>query len=369
VKQLVWLFSLIALFSVAFAPVAVRAFDVPGMGDGDSGSSKKKKKKKDDSNSDNSNTDSNSSSNNSKSDTSKSDSTAAKAGGAADGDAQTRQANCEAMIEKALLAYNSDDAGTMSPDFSGGMDKDAYKNIYAPYTQKFGKYVGGSKKYVKMASNFVGNAGKLGFNGEFEKHKKACIDCTMALKDGKWRIVGLDFGDDAYPEEGGNAGNGVVMKGNMTEIKVPKSLWDKTDYYKNIKVGDFLEYETPEMPGMKSRMEVTEIGDHTLTMLTKQTIPGVGVQEAKSKQIFSEPDPETKDVKDDGEKVTTKTFDDKIKIGSKGEFAATRTECYQGNKLLSKTWTCKDVPLGGMVKGEGPDGKAYTQLVDFGRGK
>ena len=66
---------------------------------------------------------------------------------------------------------------------------------------------------------------------------------------------------------------------------------------------------------------------------------------------------------------STVRADDKVKIGDKGEFAATRTESYEDGKLIAKTWTCKDVPLGGLVRGEGPDGKAYQQLVNFGRGK
>jgi hypothetical protein len=151
-------------------------------------------------------------------------------------------------------------------------------------------------------------------------------------------------------------------------MKVPKSLWDNA-YIKDMKVGDFLEYEVPLAPGMRMRSEVLEIGDHTLTMLSRTNFNGE-VTEGKSKQIYSEPDPETKPVKEENnKKFVTKTFDDKIKIGDKGEFAAVRTESYEDDKLVSKMWSCKDVPLGGMVRVEGADGKAMQQLVNFGRGK
>jgi hypothetical protein len=377
VNRLVWLIALLVLLSVGFAPVTVRAFDIPGTGDD---SSKKKKKKKDDKKDDTKKDDSSSNNSDSNSNTAKAETktdsnaeTASADGGAADGD--NKLANIEAMVESCLLAYNTDDFKTMSPHFSSAIDKNSYKSLFGPSKDQFGKYVQGSKKYVKMASNFKGVAGKVGFNGEFERIKKACIDCTVALQGGKWKIVSLSFGENAYAfgeDAGTGADNnsGVVVKGNTTEIKVPKSLWEPTVKTVDVKVGDFIEYEMPAAPGMKTRMEVLELGDHTMTMLSRQNIPGMGVQESKMKQIFSEPDPESKgQVEQIKKKIETKTFDDKVKIGDKGEFAATRTESYEDGKLIAKTWTCKDVPLGGLVRGEGPDGKAYQQLVNFGRGK
>ena len=65
------------------------------------------------------------------------------------------------------------------------------------------------------------------------------------------------------------------------------------------------------------------------------------------------------DVKESADKVTTK----------KGDIAATRYETYDKGVLLSKAWISKDVPMGGMIKAEGPDGKVSMMLTDYGRGK
>jgi hypothetical protein len=194
-------------------------------------------------------------------------------------------------------------------------------------------------------------------------------DANMAKDDSK---------SDSAAASKDNSGGGKTNADNnpppmpparTTEVKVPKSLWDAA-YMKEIKVGDFLEYEMPAAPGMRTHMEVVEYGDHTMTQLSRTIMNGKPINEGKSKMIYSEPDPETgKVTEEQKKKYETKTFDDKVKIGDKGEYAATRTETYEDGKLVAKMWTCKDVPLGGLVKSEGPDGKSYQVLVNFGRGK
>jgi hypothetical protein len=372
-NRFLWV-AAIALSIVGFAPASARAFDIPGMGDSDKDKEKKKKKKKDDAKKDDSGGDSTAKAD---SKTSKDDSnsttadTAKPAGGAADGD--NKQANIEAMIETCLAAYNADDVKTMAPNFANAMN--SYGDRYTKYKEKYGSYTVASKKGVKVMTRFNSDNenATLGFNGEFAKVKKVGIYCDVRKKDGKWMIINLDF-VDAYnvPEDASASNDGKLIQGGTQELKMPRSAWDAAGtYFKDMKVGDFIEMGRPETPGMKDRTEVVEVGDHTVTTLSRIVIPGQPTHESKTKQIFSEPDPEVKEVKEEKNehKFENKTFDDKVKIGNKGEFAATRTESYMDGKLVMKMWGCKEVPLGGMVKMEDPDGNVMQQLLDFGRGK
>lgn len=152
------------------------------------------------------------------------------------------------------------------------------------------------------------------------------------------------------------------------EFKFPKSIWESSGA-SALKVGDWIETEMAMIPGSKSRQEVVEVGDHYTVVLTKSTMMGQQ-SEQKMKTIYSEPDPDPKAVEKQREeqKIEVKDFDDKITIKGK-EVAAKRHEVYANGKLMSKAWISKDIPLGGVVKTEGPDGKTVTSISDFGRGK
>lgn len=150
----------------------------------------------------------------------------------------------------------------------------------------------------------------------------------------------------------------------VNEVHVPKSAWDKLELSK-AKAGDFAEYEMPAVAGMKTRQEVVEIGDHTMTMSTSMTMAGNKMPAQKMKMIYDGPEVAGKDPKTN---VEMKEADDKVTI-AKGTYDAKRYEAYQDGKLLSKSWMSKDVPVTGLVKTQGPDGKDTMVLVDFGRGK
>jgi hypothetical protein len=152
------------------------------------------------------------------------------------------------------------------------------------------------------------------------------------------------------------------------EFKFPKSIWESSGA-SAMKVGDWVESEMAMIPGSKSRQEVVEVGDHYTVVLTKSTMMGQQ-SEQKMKTIYSEPDPDPKLVEKQREeqKIEVKDFDDKISIKGK-EVSAKRHEVYANGKLVSKSWVSKEVPLGGMVKTEGADGKAITAITDFGNGK
>src|SRR5262249_13334369 len=136
----------------------------------------------------------------------------------------------------------------------------------------------------------------------------------------------------------------------------------------DMKVGDWVETDMPMMAGSKSRQEVIEVGDHFTVVKTKQTMMGQ-TSEQTIKSVYSEPDPDKAAVdKQRAElKIETKEIPDKITIKGK-ELPATRYEVYQDGKLTSKSWVCKDVPLGGAVKAEA-QGQVMSQITDFGRGK
>jgi hypothetical protein len=150
----------------------------------------------------------------------------------------------------------------------------------------------------------------------------------------------------------------------MRTVKLPKSAWENGGFA-SAKVGDWVEYEYTAMAGMKSRQEIVELGDHTVTTLTKMTVAGQ-TNESKVQSIYSEPDPAAENAPDGKQKFEVKKVDDKATVGGK-EYPAVRYETYADGKLSAKSWIAKDLPLGGMVKTEGPDGKAYLIMSAFGR--
>ena len=136
-----------------------------------------------------------------------------------------------------------------------------------------------------------------------------------------------------------------------TEIPITKEAWEQM--YKDWKAGDYVVYEMTAAPGMKQRQEVIEATADSVTVVSTIEMNGQKQPGGKMKYVV---------------KAETKTAEDKVKVGDK-EISATRTEVYNSGKLAGKTWTSKEVPLGGMVRSEGDDGKASMNLVEFGRGK
>lgn len=154
-----------------------------------------------------------------------------------------------------------------------------------------------------------------------------------------------------------------MQKDGTMEIKMPKSTWDKKsgDY----KAGDFVEQEFPATPGMKMRKEILEVGDHFIVISTKTIVSG-HTMEQKAKWLFTEADPDKTVLSD--KKIETKEAADTVKVGDK-ELSATRYEAYIDGKFTGKSWISKEIPIDGLAKAEGPDGKATLVTTSFGRGK
>ena len=149
-----------------------------------------------------------------------------------------------------------------------------------------------------------------------------------------------------------------------TEVHVPKSAWDKQELSK-AKKGDFVEYDITAMAGAKSRQEIVEVGDHTMTYETAMTMGGNKLPASQIKMIYDKADPDPKDATT---KIETKEAADKVTV-AKGTFDATRYESYKDGALLGKSWISKEIPVTGLVKAQDAAGKDSMVLSDFGRGK
>jgi hypothetical protein len=148
-----------------------------------------------------------------------------------------------------------------------------------------------------------------------------------------------------------------------TDFKLPKSLWDNDKHYaKDAKVGDFVVYDV--QGGSRMRRTVAEKGDMTLVERNQISVAGFKV-ESEIRFLFTEPDA---DVKKADAKYTTKKGNEKLRIGEQ-ELDTEWLETYDGDRLLAKAWMSKQVPMGGLIKAQTPDGKVTMSLVEFGRGK
>jgi hypothetical protein len=149
-------------------------------------------------------------------------------------------------------------------------------------------------------------------------------------------------------------------------VKQPKSRWS-ADGFDKYRVGDFVEYDTETLPGLKThlRKEILSVGDHRYTELVTTTISGAeGTKTAiKTTYEFTEADAPA-DLKDLAKDI--RPFDDKVTVNGR-ELKAIRKERYDNGKLVNISWYSTEVPLDGLVKTEGPDKKLTLQLVDFGR--
>ena len=273
----------------------------------------------------------------------------------------------EPLIEKALSAYNKDDSKTFYADYAKSMagiaTDQSFKALYGGYKDQFGNYV--SKKIVKARCSLKKTTpGLVSYDAEFEKNKAVRIDVNYLPEDGVLKLMQVQFNAAAggQPAANRNKGPAAPAAGAAMDVKMPKSIWDKVNG--NYKAGDFVEQEYPSNPGLKIRKEVLEAGDHFIVVNTKMTMNGA-TTETKAKWVFTEPDPEK--VQGD-KKVETKEAPDTVKIAGK-ELAATRYESYIDGALTGKSWMCKDIPIDGIAKCEGADGKTTLLTVDFGRGK
>jgi hypothetical protein len=272
----------------------------------------------------------------------------------------------EPLVDRALAAYNKDDSKAFFADYAKSMagiaNDQTYQVLYGKYKALLGNYK--SRTLVKEKSSFSKDTpGLLTYNAVFEKNDKILIQVNTTPEEGKLKLMQVQFNSaDGQPLAAANAPTPAA--GGIQEVKLPKSAWDKQEG--NFKVGDWVEYSYPAVADMKMRMEVLEVGDHSLVMSTKSIMAG-NTTETKIKQIYSEPDPQLQQKEGEKIKWETKEFSDKVDVPGKGNVAATRYETHIDGKLTGKMWVSKEVPCGGMVKGEDPDGKVTMQLTGFGR--
>ncbi|HYF49347.1 MAG TPA: hypothetical protein VEJ63_08075, partial [Planctomycetota bacterium] len=251
----------------------------------------------------------------------------------------------EPIVDATLKAYNDKDWNAFFANFPADTrnNKDMVKMLSENYTRfhdSWGAFK--SRALVKERSEPDYFAfGKLNYDAQFQK-QKGRIEINFKKLDGKFTLLALTFqnedGSFAHPGAGKVViGEGVqVGQGGVMEVKMVKSTWPKLK--DTVKAGDWVVYEYPANK-MKTRMEITEVGDHTYTTKSSTEIAG-NKTEQSMKMVFTEPDPKTEEVKEE-QKGETKEFPDKVKIPNKGEVSATRYEYYLGGKLQSKAWISK----------------------------
>jgi hypothetical protein len=157
------------------------------------------------------------------------------------------------------------------------------------------------------------------------------------------------------------AGGSVTVR--TSAITRLKSDWNT--YYKDAKVGDFVQYQDGNGQP-QSRIEVTEVGDHTVVQVNSTYLAGRKI-DAPVRMNFTVGEPTVKAVFPD--MTTKKTSETTISAGG-NQLRATLTESYdKSGKLVYKKWVSPEVPFDGVVREERGDGTVVKTLVQFGRGK
>jgi hypothetical protein len=287
-------------------------------------------------------------------------------------DAKTTQAtpawakDVEAILDKALQAFNADDHKAFFADFSKDMGAMAnaqmYNALYGNQKKVLGNYV--TRTFNKDRSNFQNEEGVPGlfrYEADFEKQKGVAIEVNYLKEGGAWKLMQVLF---SHPDLQAKMLE-AMAPGGVHQVQVVKSAWGEGGMG-NAKAGDWVEYEYPaqEMK-MKVRQEVLEIGDHFIVMSSKNDVNGA-VTEQKMKMIYNQPDPELPKTEEEKLKWEVKKFDDKVTVGGK-EFSAVRHETYIDGKLSAKVWISKDLPLGGIARSEGADGVTNMIMTAYGR--
>jgi hypothetical protein len=167
------------------------------------------------------------------------------------------------------------------------------------------------------------------------------------------------------------------------EVRLAKRLF-KAGGHDRIRAGDFVEYESEPVPGLRTvtRREVVEVGNHTYTELHTADVDGQRTHSAV-RYVFSEPDPQIEEVRRGGAgpgggagrpadgaggAAGSAVRPPVVKIGVGGrELECEARDTAGPGNTVTRTWVSRQVPLGGVVRIE-RDGKAVLTLRDFGRG-
>jgi len=150
----------------------------------------------------------------------------------------------------------------------------------------------------------------------------------------------------------------------VVTIKQPKALWDK-GYYKEAKVGDYVEYQDGPGTGFLRR-EIVEVGDHFVVEMKTASAGGPKVQTSIKMNFTGRGDLESPP--DDSQ--AKKSYEEKMKIGNE-ELVTKVVETYDKatNRLLTKQWFAKEIPFDGLVKEETKKGNWVKMLTGYARWK
>lgn len=142
-------------------------------------------------------------------------------------------------------------------------------------------------------------------------------------------------------------------------MKMATSAWD---YMAFAQVGDTAELE---MNGMRTRVEIFDIADKAaMQIMDMTTQPGEKPMRIVTRLLFTEPELDPRSAY--YVKFEKKPSNRKFTVGGKEYQADTVTEGYQDGKLVSKTWTSKQVPIGSLLMEDGT-GKVTSRLISFER--
>jgi hypothetical protein len=143
------------------------------------------------------------------------------------------------------------------------------------------------------------------------------------------------------------------------ELEFPRSDWEKLKF-NQARIGDYIEYRIGDGKRMYRR-KIEELGDHTLVV--EETQLGSRKQPISHLHYSFELPDETP-----GPGNSIRESNDKIEVLGQLAPARLREVVYQ-KKALEQTWYSDDVPLGGLVKHVGGDGRVKQVLTAYGRGK
>jgi hypothetical protein len=143
------------------------------------------------------------------------------------------------------------------------------------------------------------------------------------------------------------------------DLKFARSDWEKLKF-NQARVGDYVEYQMSEGKRI-CRRKIEEVGDHMLVVEETQ----LGSRKAPVSHIhysFELPD----EIPGPGNSI--RESNDKIEV--LGQLKSTRLrEVVYKKKPLEQIWYADDVPVGGLVKHVGGDGKVKQVLTAYGRGQ
>lgn len=141
----------------------------------------------------------------------------------------------------------------------------------------------------------------------------------------------------------------------------PKTDWE-TRHLDTAKVGDFAEYVNAK-GDLVERLTVVALEDHALTVKIGTELDGKGKEKIQFFHYeYKLPDAEA------GPGNAFRNSDDKIDVVGK-EQPVHLLELTYNNKPVWQEWYSDDVPLGGLVKRAGSEGKVQMVLKEYKRGK